>query len=68
MGHRDGVIPAPLEVDTMMRAVPHGKVTTINQIREALAHKHGATIGCPITTGIFTWISAHAADEAAFGG
>jgi hypothetical protein len=62
------VIPAPLEVDALMRSVPRGKVTTINHIREALAQKHGATIGCPITTGIFTWISAHAADEAAFGG
>jgi hypothetical protein len=29
-----------------------------------LAQKHGATIACPITTGIFAWIAAHAADEA----
>jgi alkylated DNA nucleotide flippase Atl1 len=62
------VIPAPLEVDALMRSVPLGKVTTINDIREALAQKHGATIGCPITTGIFAWVAAHAADEAAFGG
>jgi alkylated DNA nucleotide flippase Atl1 len=62
------VIPAPLEVDSLMRSVPYGKVTTINHIREALARKHGATIGCPITTGIFAWIAAHAADEMAFGG
>jgi hypothetical protein len=62
------VIPAPLEVDALMRAVPFGKLTTINQIREALAQKHGATIGCPITTGIFAWIAAHAADEQVFAG
>ncbi len=62
------VIPAPLEVDALMRAVPKGKLTTINHIREALAYKHGATIGCPITTGIFAWVAAHAADEKAFGG
>jgi hypothetical protein len=62
------VIPAPLEVDAVMRTVPYGKLTTINKIREALARKHGATIGCPITTGIFVWIAAHAADELAFGG
>ena len=62
------VIPAPLEVDALMRSVPRGKLTTINHIREALARKHGATIGCPITTGIFAWIAAHAADELAFGG
>lgn len=59
------VIPAPREVDELMKKVPKGKVTTINQIREKLAKKHGATIGCPITTGIFAWIAAHAAEEAA---
>lgn len=57
------VIPAPLEVDALMRKVPHGKLTTINQIRAALARKHNATIGCPITTGIFASIAAHAAEE-----
>ncbi len=39
------VIPAPREVDALMRLVPSGKLTTINHIREALARKHGATIG-----------------------
>jgi len=58
-------IPAPLEVDALMRQVPPGKVTTINQLREAVAAKHGATFGCPMTTGIFAWIAAHAAEEAA---
>jgi len=57
------VIPAPMEVDEIMRGVPQGKLTTINEIRAALAKKHGATIGCPITTGIFAWIAAHAAEE-----
>ena len=59
------VIPAPLEVDEIMKKVPKGKLITINYIRAFLAQKHGATIGCPITTGIFAWIAAHAADEAA---
>jgi alkylated DNA nucleotide flippase Atl1 len=57
------VIPAPREVDEIMRKVPKGKLTTINQIRAQLARKHGASIGCPITTGIFAWIAAHAAEE-----
>ena len=57
------VIPAPIEVDELMKKVPDGKLTTINQIREALAKKHKATIGCPITTGIFASIAAHAAEE-----
>jgi len=57
------VIPAPKEVDQIMRKVPKGKLITINQIREMLAEKYGATIGCPITTGIFAWIAANAAAE-----
>ena len=57
------VIPAPKDVDEIMRSVPKGELITINQIREILARKYGATIGCPITTGIFAWIAAHAAEE-----
>ncbi len=59
------VIPAPIEVDEIMRKVPEGKLITVNQIRALLAQKHGATIGCPITTGIFIHIAANAAEEAA---
>ena len=57
------VIPAPREVDEIMKKVPKGKLVTINQIREKLATKHRATIGCPITTGIFASIVARAAAE-----
>ena len=59
------VIPAPKEVDEIMKKVPEGKLITITQIRARLAQKHGATIGCPITTGIFAWVAAHAAEEVA---
>lgn len=59
------VIPAPLEVDGIMRQVPVGKVITIKEIRKVLARRHGATIACPITTGIFASIAARAAEEAA---
>jgi hypothetical protein len=58
------VIPAPREVDAAMRKIRRGKLTTIDHLRKALARKHGTTIACPITTGIFAWIAAHAADEA----
>jgi hypothetical protein len=58
------VIPAPMEVNELMRRVPKGKLTTIEELRKVLARRHGATIACPITTGIFAWISAHAAAEA----
>jgi len=57
------VIPAPMEVNEIMKRVPEGRLITINEIRAALAEKHGATIGCPITTGIFAWIAANAAEE-----
>jgi len=57
------VIPAPIEVDEMMKKVPKGKLITLNEIRIALAKKHNATIGCPLTTGIFAWIAANAAEE-----
>ncbi len=55
------IIPAPKEVDEIMKNVPEGNVITINEIRTALAKKHGATICCPITTGIFARIAASAA-------
>jgi len=58
------VIPAPREVDALMRQVPKGKLTTIEHIRAGLGRQHGTT-ACPLTTGIFAWIAAHAAAEAA---
>jgi hypothetical protein len=57
------VIPAPIEVDEIMKKVPKGKLITINEIRSALAKKHKATMGCPMTTGIFAWVAANAAEE-----
>jgi hypothetical protein len=57
------VIPAPCEVDALMRTIRKGRLITTKKIRDALAKEHGATIACPITTGIFAWIAAHAAAE-----
>lgn len=62
------IIPAPREVDALMKQVPRGKLTTINELRSALAKKHKADFACPITTGIFSWIAAHAAAEDAAAG
>ena len=39
------VIPAPMEVDEIMRQVPEGELITINQVRSILARKHSAGIG-----------------------
>jgi len=58
-------IPAPLEVDILMRSVSIRRVITIDIMRSCIAQRHGATMGCPLTTGIFAWLAANAADEAA---
>jgi alkylated DNA nucleotide flippase Atl1 len=58
------VIAAPLEVNALMKQVPKGRVVTINELRSTLARTHKADFACPITTGIFSWIAAHAAAEA----
>jgi hypothetical protein len=58
------VIPAPLEVDALMKQVPRGKLATVNELRAALAARHHSTFACPMTTVIFAWIAANAADEA----
>ena len=58
------VIPSPAEVDGLMKQVPKGKLITVNELRAALAARHRVTFACPLTTGIFSWIAAHAASEA----
>lgn len=57
------VIPAPRAVDAAIRGIRKGKVVTINELRTVLARKHQVDAACPITTGIFAWIAAHAAAE-----
>ncbi|MCD6384113.1 MAG: MGMT family protein [Thermoplasmata archaeon] len=57
------VIPSPVEVDAVMKMVPEGRVITVEEIRKYLARKHGTDIACPLTTGIFVWIAANAAEE-----
>ncbi|HEU5167219.1 MAG TPA: hypothetical protein VFU29_16865 [Chitinophagaceae bacterium] len=50
------VIPSPKEVNAIMKKVAPGN-------REKIARKYHTDIACPITTGIFSWIAANAADE-----
>jgi hypothetical protein len=56
-------LPSPREVDDLMKQVPAGKLITIKELRRVIATKHGAAIGCPMVTGIFVWVAAHAAAE-----
>ena len=57
------VIASPQEVSSYFRRVPKGKTRTIDQLRQALATRHGADAACPMTTGIFCRIAAEAALE-----
>jgi len=57
------LIPAPIEVDSVMRSVPRGKLVTQSQIRSKLARDSNAKVACPMTTGIFVRIAAEAAEE-----
>ena len=58
------VVPAPLDVDALMKKVRRGRVTTVGALREKLAAAHDADTACPLTTGIFCRIAANAAQEA----
>ena len=57
------VIPAPAEVDALVARIPKGKLATLGTLRQSLAAQHGATIACPVTTGIFMGLVARAAEE-----
>ena len=46
------VIPAPLEVDELMRRVPAGKLITINELRAALARKHHTEFALALPVGM----------------
>ena len=59
------LVPSPREVESFIRTVRKGSVTTVSQIREFLAGKHLANVTCPLTTGIFVRIAAEAAEEEA---
>jgi hypothetical protein len=57
------VVPAPLQVDAMIRKVKRGQLVTPKLIRKALARDFKADTCCPMTSGIFIRLSAEAAEE-----
>lgn len=59
------VIPSPMEVYEIMSKIPKGRLITLQEIRSILARRHGADSACPLSTGLFASIAAHAAEEAA---
>jgi alkylated DNA nucleotide flippase Atl1 len=56
-------IPSPREIFSLIQRVSAGKVATITDLQAAVGKLHAAEMGCPVTTGIFTWIAAHASEE-----
>jgi hypothetical protein len=58
------VVPAPSEVDAVIKTVGKYQLVTAREISASIARKHATTIGCTVTTGICAWIVAHAANEA----
>ena len=57
------VIPHPKEVLEIMKSIPYGKALSLDEIRAKLAREHTADIACPMTTGMFVVLAAHAYEE-----
>ncbi len=62
-GDGTAAIAAPRDIDALMKQVRKGRLLIVSQLCEFIAARHRTTIGCPLTTGIFVSIAAHAADE-----
>ena len=56
-------IPAVNEIEQLMRRVRKGRLITIKQMTDLFRDRHDVGQCCSMTTGIFAWIIAHAADE-----
>ncbi|MBX9882791.1 MAG: MGMT family protein [Sphingomonas sp.] len=57
------VISSPQEVDAFVRQVAPGEVTTLDELRAAIARRHQVAVACPVSTAIFLNMCARAAEE-----
>ena len=57
------VISTPQEIEALVQQIPKGKIATFDQLKDVIAARHGTTITCPVTTGLFLGIVARAAAE-----
>lgn len=57
------VVSSPAEVDELVRRIEPGEVATLDDLRAALARRHGVATACPVSTAIFAGMSARAAEE-----
>jgi len=59
------LVPSPDQIEREIRGIRKSKIKTIKQVTDKLAEEHGVDVCCPMTTGIFAWIIAHANHELA---
>lgn len=57
------LIPPVAEIEDLMRRNRPGRLMTMKQVTDLFAERHQVDFCCPMTTGIFAWIIAHAAEE-----
>jgi alkylated DNA nucleotide flippase Atl1 len=57
------VISTPQEIEALVQQIPKGKLATLLTLRNVIAARHGTTITCPVTTGLFLNTVAKAASE-----
>jgi 6-O-methylguanine DNA methyltransferase, DNA binding domain len=57
------VISTPQDIGALVLKIPEGKLATFDMLKQVIAKRHGTTITCPVTTGLFLNIVARAAHE-----
>ena len=62
------LVATPMIVDAFIRAIPYGEHFTVPAMRRILARRHACDAACPVSTAIFTRMSAEAALEALHAG
>ena len=58
------LFPSAQLLNDTIRAIPEGQSVTPKELRVELAHRHDASITCPVTTTMMLRIVAEAANEA----
>lgn len=57
------VVSSPAEVNALVRTLRPGEIVTLDDLRAALARRHGVAVACPVSTAIFLNMAARAAEE-----
>jgi hypothetical protein len=57
------LIPAPLELEALIREIPKGIVVSVLEIRHELARRHHVDMTCPLVTELYWRMIAEAALE-----